>query len=80
MTIAELDNDLGYDVSQKTIDLVEEARSILEEEHTKEDLGAFGYRLSTTLEIFNPSLKKDLEVLNNLSSILDKNLNKVYDK
>lgn len=77
-TIQELSNDIFYGMenySQLVIDFVEEVEDILDigETLTEDDfreLGSIRYNISTVLDIYNPVLLEDIEVLKNLDYII----------
>lgn len=76
MTIEQLSYDSYYkmeDYHQITIDIIQEAEDILEEDsvsaHVK--LCAISYRISVLLEVFNPEYQVEIESLGYLEKIID---------
>ena len=72
---SKLFDNLGK-ASQKTVDLVEETivdldRDIEEEPIQRDELGAINYEIDVLLEIWNPSLKYDIDILKRFYNIID---------
>ena len=67
--------DLVYykmeDYSQIIIDLVEEADEVLMDKYYTEKLGALSYKVSLVLDIINPELKEDINILEELNKELE---------
>lgn len=60
------------DVKQKTIDLVENAEIDFEDEkYTQDEIGAYIYEVGICLEVYDPSLTIDIEILTALKTILE---------
>ena len=69
-----LDNEIWQGgVEQITIDFVEEAIVEFEKgsDFNKDALGAFLYKLSNVLHVFDPFFKKDIRILEDLQRILE---------
>jgi len=70
MNINELSNLVFYKMenySQITIDLVSDVEDLLLEEDISSDkIGALSYEISILIDVINPTLKDDIDVLNNL--------------
>ncbi len=60
-------------VEQKTIDLVQDAESNFRGDlkFTKDELGSHIYEIGICLDIYNPSMVKDVEILKNLKCVLE---------
>ena len=75
MDINELSNLVFYKMenySQITMDLVSDVEDLLLEEDISSDkIGALIYEISILLEVINPSLKDDIDVLTNLYNELE---------
>jgi hypothetical protein len=78
--IEELSHDTFYKMekySQLTIDYVDEAEGILQEDDYDDindkfrDLGSLSYNVYSVLEIINPELTEDIKVLKELQNILE---------
>jgi hypothetical protein len=85
-TIQELSHDTFYKMekySQIVIDYVEEAQEILQEEDYDDindkfrDLATLSYGTYSVLEVINPELADDINMLNELQSILEEYLKDV---
>lgn len=73
MSLQELESKVWKNkVKQKTIDLVQNASSMIEEGCSCTEIGAYLYRVDTSLEIYNPILCTDIEILKELSVELSK--------
>ena len=82
-TIDELSNIAFYEmgsIHQITIDFVQEVEDILHEilpesESEKQEylttLGSISYNIGTTLEVFNPELEKEIDILKDLETLLE---------
>lgn len=62
--------------SQKTIDIVQETieqldRDVEEEPIRRDELGAINYDIDILLEVWNPKLKYDIEILKRVDKIID---------
>ena len=75
MDIKELGSLVFYKMEnyhQITIDLVDDAESILtEDDLSLERVGALSYVVSILLEVFNPEFKDDIDIINKLKIELD---------
>tara|TARA_S200002703_G_scaffold114471_1_gene99921 strand:- start:273 stop:587 length:315 start_codon:yes stop_codon:yes gene_type:complete len=63
------------DLSQKTIDLVQETLEHLDRDYNespveRDELGAINYELDVLLEIWDKNLKDDIAILNRLNKII----------
>lgn len=75
-----IENDVFYNmpiVSQKTIDLIEDVIDSLSKEGEyvlvgMDDLGAISYDINILLEIWNPELEYDIEILNRINEVVKK--------
>ena len=75
MTLQELENKVHENnVEQKTIDLVQEAYVdfYASDEYENDHLGAYIYEVSICLEVYNPCLRVDIEILKGLEETLEK--------
>jgi alpha-acetolactate decarboxylase len=82
MTIEQLSYDIYYkmeDYHQITIDIIQEAEDILEEDSVEalEKLGALSYRISVLLGVFNPEYKVEIESLGYLEKIIDDKIKEI---
>jgi len=62
--------------SQKTIDLVQETieqldRCVDDEPIRRDELGAMNYDIGILLDVWNPELKYDIEILKRVDKIID---------
>lgn len=62
--------------SQKTIDIVQESieqldRDVEEEPIRRDELGAINYDIDILLEVWNPKLTYDIEILKRVDKIID---------
>lgn len=61
-----------HEYNQITIDFLDEVEDILQEGvPTTDSLGSISYRISTLLDVINPKLEKDIEVLRELNLIIE---------
>lgn len=77
ITIKKLSHDIFYKMqkySQIVIDYVEDVEDILNidnlEQNNFEELGAIRYQISNLLNVINPILTEDIEMLNKLDFII----------
>ena len=72
--IEKIENDIYYGMgkySQKVIDFIEETLERIDIERICDDtLGSIEYDLSILLEIWNPELKEDINILYRIDSVL----------
>ena len=71
---SEIFDNMGK-TSQKTIDLVQETisdldRDVEEEPIQRDELGAINYEIDILLEVWNPSLEYDIDVLKRFDNII----------
>lgn len=71
--VIEISKKITPRYSQIVIDLFQDdLEDLLEDEsRTPDDIGSFSYNVSILLEVFNPILKLDIELLKELESALD---------
>lgn len=60
------------DFSQIVIDLVQETEDLIREDVSRDAVGAACYDCSVLLEVFNPELKADIDLLTRLHDALEK--------
>lgn len=71
---SEIFDNMGK-TSQKTIDIVQETieqldRSVEDESIERDELGAIDYGISILLEVWNPKLKYDIDILKRFQKII----------
>lgn len=71
---SEIFDNMGK-TSQKTIDLVQDtliqlSRCVEDESIQRDELGAIDYSISILLEVWNPKLKYDIDVLKRVQKII----------
>lgn len=74
MNLHELEDKIWKNnVKQKTIDLVQNAECDFDdnEPYTLDELGAYIYQVGICLEVYDPSLVIDIEILKELETILE---------
>lgn len=83
LNIKDLSNEVFYNMekySQLTIDLVEEAEDLLNEEtFTQDDIGSLQYKIENVNEIMCGTLEDDLDVIERLLAILDNEYKKLNE-
>lgn len=75
MDFSELEESIYYqNIKQKTIDLVQNATVNFsdDQEYTLDELGAYIYEVSICIDICNPSFDKEIKILTELKSILER--------
>lgn len=73
MDLRELENKVWKNnVKQKTIDLVQDAEcDFKDENYTEDEIGAYIYEVGICLEVYDPCLRTDIEILEGLKTILE---------
>ncbi|HET8838060.1 MAG TPA: hypothetical protein VFM82_03610 [Flavobacteriaceae bacterium] len=73
MDLQELENKVWENnVKQKTIDLVQNAECDFEDEdYTEDEIVAYIYEVGICLEVYDPCLRIDIEILEGLKTILE---------
>ena len=73
MNLQDLENKVWENnVKQKTIDLVQNAECDFEDEdYTEDEIGAYIYEVGICLEVYDPCLRVDIEILEGLKTILE---------
>lgn len=73
MDLQELENEVWKNnVKQKTIDLVQNAECDFEDKnYTEDEIGAYIYEVEICLEVYDPCLRIDIEILECLKTILE---------
>lgn len=79
MNLQELENKVWKEnVKQKTIDLVQNAECDFEDEpYTEDEIGAYIYEVGICLEVYDPCLRVDVEILTELKTILESKLERL---
>ncbi len=76
--LQKIDSEVFYNMgeaSQKTIDIIQETisdldRDVEDEPIQRDELGAINYEIDILLEVWNPSLKYDINVLKRFDKIV----------
>lgn len=78
--LEELSHDSFYNMqnySQITIDYIQKAEDILENERDKKELEALNYRISTIIDVLDPLMIDDCQAFFSLYEIIDNYLKDV---